>query len=94
MLIEGQRMNSVELKDYLLEYCDVQPGMVDQLVKQIQGFASPLQKEFYAYLESQELSEECRSLMDKQGLLPVGAFIMRDWMEKEPDAAKLMMEYF
>lgn len=39
-------MSGVELRERLLDDCDVQPGFLEQTVEQIQGFGSSLQKEF------------------------------------------------
>lgn len=86
-------MDIGELKERLLDDQDVQPGLVEQTAEQIQNFGAALQKEFYEYLKGRELPGECQTLVQQYGLRPVGAFIMCDWLEKEPDAAKLAVAY-
>lgn len=86
-------MSGAELRERLLDDCDVQPGFMEQTVEQIQGFGSSLQKEFYEYLEEKRLSEETRNVMEKFQLLAVGAFMMRDWQEKQPEGAAFASAY-
>lgn len=86
-------MNTTELKDCLLNDYDVQPEWIDSMLAQIQGFESTLQKEFFDYLEKQELPEACIKLTKEYGLLPIGAFMLRDWLEKKPEEAQMALRY-
>lgn len=86
-------MSGVELRERLLDDCDVQPGFLEQTMEQIQGFGSSLQKEFYEYLEEKKLSEETRNVMERFQLLAVGAFMMRDWQEKQSEGAAFASAY-
>lgn len=86
-------MSITELKDRLLDDYDVQSELIDNTVEQIQGFGSTLQKEFFDYLEKQELSEACTNLIKEYGLLPIGAFMIQDWLEKNPEEAQMALRY-
>lgn len=86
-------MSITELKERLLDDYDVQSELIDNTVEQIQGFGSTLQKEFFDYLEKQELSEACTNLIKEYGLLPIGAFMIRDWLEKNPEEAQMALRY-
>lgn len=86
-------MSIIDLKNRLLDDYDVQPELIDDMIEQIQGFGSTLKKEFFDYLESRELPEVCQRLVKEYGFLPIGAFMMQDWLEKEPEASQMALRY-
>lgn len=86
-------MSITELRGRLLDDYDVQSEWIDHTVEQIQGFGSTLLKEFFDYLERQELPESCTNLMNEYGLLPIGAFMLQDWLEKNPEEAQMALRY-
>jgi hypothetical protein len=94
---EGIIMNKEQLRELLVEKYDYKNSQVDGVVDKIMRFSPIVAAAFNKWLETgvtDDTSAEgytIQSIIEKKPMKVVSAYITLDWLEREPDLAKLAL---
>ncbi len=92
-------MDTTSLKEILIDDFDMQMSHINETIEQIQGFNENLLSLFYEFLEDGNFPNitvegyNSNDLVKKYNLTEIGAFMMLDWLQKDPEEAKYLFEF-
>lgn len=92
-------MEIKDIEEMLIDDFDMQLTHIKDTLTQIEDYDNELREALEVFLNTRNIPEiniegyNFELLMSDYGMNEIGSFMMLDWLKKEPEEAKLAIEY-